>query len=232
MSNNADYKLLTCFHCGNTGNLNIEHLHKHTFGGPIYDENNVVIDYDPLEKYRWILVSCPVCHRVSLFEECDDDLYNETFSKYLYPKVNMNLSAVPHNIKTAYEAALKVKNIDSAICLLSLRRVLEAICKDKNAVGNTLEQMIENLIESNAVPKMFEDAFWIIRNLGNSAAHADDRVFYSGQVEIVLRYMTTIIEYLYVLPESIKTTREALERENAAHKKIHSKDNGMPIENI
>ncbi len=223
MENN--YKILTCFHCGNTGRLKIEHIHNYNFGGPIYDTNHIVIDYEPLEKYRWYMLSCPVCHKVSFYEECDDELCKQTFSKTLYPQIKSNLSGIPENIKTAYESALKVKNIDFAICLLSLRRLLEAICKDKNAEGSTLYEMTNDLISKKVLPEMFEDACWIIRELGNSAAHAENRKFYQGQVNCTLRYITTILEYLYILPNDIKDTRYILELEKSAQKKIKETKN-------
>ena len=120
--------------------------------------------------------------------------------------------------KTAFESALKVKNIDTAICALALRRVLEAICKDKGAEGNSLEKMIANMIDREILPGMFDDACWIIRQLGNSAAHADKKVFSMHQVDQTIEFVQNIINYLYTLPVKMKRLRDAIEAEKQAGK--------------
>lgn len=211
---NEEYKLLTCYHCGNRGLLKIENMHTKTFGGPIFSETGEVIDYDPCEKYNWFTLSCPVCDKVTLFEECFDELYSETFNKNLYPEVDITFNGVPESVKSAFESALKVKNIDSAICLFSLRRVLEAICKEKNASGNNLYEMVQDIITKQVLPEMFDDACWIIRELGNSAAHCDDKTFYKSQVEQTINFVETIIDYLYVLPAKMKNMRTIIEINN------------------
>ena len=207
-----NYKILKCFHCGNEGMLKIEHIYEHCFGGPVFDDIGCVVDCEPTEKYRWHLLSCPVCHKATLYEECDDECLQMTVSTNNYPQVNFDYSNIPLNIKTAFEAALKVKNIDAAICLLSLRRVLEAICKDMNAEGSDLNDMIKDLMTKQILPPMFEDACWIIRKLGNSAAHADDRTYYMNQVEQTISFVQTIIEYLYVLPEKMHSMKDKLQK--------------------
>lgn len=68
-----------------------------------------------------------------LYKDVDHDEYGITQSEYCYPNVSVQSNGVPDRIKDAFDVALKVKNIDSAICLLSFRRVLEAICKDIGA---------------------------------------------------------------------------------------------------
>lgn len=213
MSIEKNYKILTCYHCGNKGLLKIENIHNKTYGGPVYNEVCVVIDYDSLEKYRWFTLSCPVCGKVTLYEECDDDLYQETFIRYLYPPIDLEFNGVPESVRTAFESALKVKNVDSAICLLSLRRVLEAICKEKNANGGNLYEMVKDMIKKKVLPEMFDDACWIIRILGNSVAHGDTKTFYKSQVEQTINFVETIINYLYVLPEKMQKMKKIIEIE-------------------
>ena len=105
------------------------------------------------------------------------------------------------NIKDAFESALKVKNIDLKICSLALRRVLECICKERDAKGKKLEQMIEDMIDRGILPKMFNDACWIIRQLGNSAAHDEKSKFTIREVDSTVSFMQDIINYLYILLE-------------------------------
>lgn len=210
------YNLQVCYHCGNQGLLTIEHDHKHDFGEPVFNSYGEIIRFDVDETYHWQLLSCPVCHRVTLWEKMLDPILEYSDSKTLYPMCTIDYSGVPENIKTAFESALKVKNIDNAICALALRRVLEAICKDKGAEGRDLEKMITNMIESGILPKMFDDACWIIRQLGNSAAHADKKVFSTHQVDQTIEFVQNIINYLYALPVKMQKLRSDIETEKKA----------------
>lgn len=218
MYDHEKYQLQTCFHCGNTGLLLIENKIQKKTGGPIYDEAAEVVDYEPKEVYQWFTLFCPVCYKVTLLECFSAEYQNYTESKVLYPQSAMDTNGVPDNVKTAFESALKVKNIDTAICSLALRRVLEAICKDKGAEGNNLEKMIENMIERGILPEMYDDACWIIRQLGNSAAHADKKVFSMHQVDQTIEFVQNIINYLYTLPVKMKNLRDAIEAEKQASK--------------
>lgn len=163
MVNEEDFKLQTCFHCGNIGLLRIVHKYSYNFGGPSFDEVGQIVDYDLQEHFDWFMLSCPVCHKVTLRQEYSDEYTHDFYTSIetLYPQSSIDYVGVPENIKTAFEAALKVKNIDTAVCALSLRRVLEAICKERGAKGKNLERMIDDMISRQILPQMFVDACWI-----------------------------------------------------------------------
>ena len=73
-------------------------------------------------------------------ESMIDSRENQIYEKRIvYPKTKYDFKYAPKSIQRAFESAVKVAKIDSAICLLSLRRTLEMICKDKSAQGKTLE---------------------------------------------------------------------------------------------
>ena len=139
-------------------------------------------------------------------------------SKIEYPIIAVSPEGVPKEIYSAFEAAVKTKGIDYAICLLSLRRVLEMICKDKEAVGKDLEKKIDDLIEKKIFPPMIEDACWIIRQMGNDAAHADKVNVYTYDVEQVISYVATIIDYLYSLPFRVENMKKKIEDRKKANK--------------
>ena len=210
-----DYKLQTCYHCGNKGLMPIEHMHSHDYGGPEFDSVGNCVGRELEEQFKWYLLSCPVCHKVTLREEYTNECFRDydTTIETLYPKTTIDYTGVPENIKTAFESALKVKNIDLAICSLALRRVLEAICKEKGANGKTLELMISDMINRGILPQMFDDACWIVRQLGNSAAHADSAKFTVYQVDQTIDFMQNIISYLYSLPIKMQKMRSTVEAE-------------------
>ena len=78
--------------------------------------------------------------------------------------------------------------------------------------------MIENMIERGILPEMYDDACWIIRQLGNSAAHADKKVFSMHQLDQTIEFVQNIINYLYTLPVKMKNLRDAIEAEKQASK--------------
>lgn len=213
MCETEKYNLQTCYHCGNTGLMRIEHTHEYDFSTPILNELGELIEIEPDDRLRWQLLSCPVCHKVTLWEKTSDIILEYSYSKILYPVSTLDYSGVPEEIKTAFESALKVKRIDTAICALALRRVLESICKERGAEGKTLDLMIKDMISKGILPPMFDDACWIIRQLGNSAAHADKKVFSLHQVDQTIEFIQNIIFYLYTLPVKVQMLRKDIEAE-------------------
>lgn len=203
MAEQKSQRLHTCYHCGNTGLMNVEHVYTHEEGGPIFDEFDQVIDCVEREENKWYLLSCPVCGKATLFNEYTLEGAYCTEQNQLYPAVAIDADSVPKQIRDGFEAALKVKNLDAALCVLGLRRTLEAICKDKNAIGKSLDEMIKDLVDRKILPDMLTDACYIIRKLGNASAHADNLVFYQYEVEQSIQFIHAILQYLYVLPDDI-----------------------------
>lgn len=211
----------TCFHCGNTGTLNYIGNTRWEDVDLVYNDIGEIIHREVLEHEDWYIFECPVCNRPVVIRQ--DVLH---FADYTYqpvtvfPSVLVSPEGVPKEIYSAFEAAIRAKGIDCAICLLSLRRVLEMICKEKGAVGKDLEAMIDNLISTGVLSPAFSDACWVIRQLGNNAAHADGGNMYAYQVEQVIEYVSTIINYLYSMPVRVAKMKERIEREKAEkHKK-------------
>ncbi len=208
-----ELKLLTCYHCGNTGLMRLEGIYQTKQGGPICDDGGNIVDYDPVERINWQLLSCPVCHEATLYKETFNEEYGYTdTTEQCFPQVTVhNDASIPEHIRQAYEAALKVKNIDAPLCLIGLRRVLEAICKEKGAEGKDLSKMVKDLVDKKILPEMLDDACWVVRQLGNSAAHADQTDFYKYEVERTTEFVGAIIDYLYVLPHRIARFKRNVE---------------------
>lgn len=201
----------TCYHCGNTGLL--RYIGQTSWKNADMDiaPNGIVYNYFLIEHEDWNILECPVCHKPVVIREYTFDA-NDGIPEISieFPKSPIHKDGVPGEIASAFESAVKTKGIDSAICLLSLRRVLEMICKDKGATGNNLEAKIKYLINEKALPEMFDDACWIIRKLGNEAAHADKAKFSDYDTEQVIDFLSTIIEYLYSVPVRIAKMKERL----------------------
>ena len=203
-------KVHTCLHCGNTGMLKYIGKTRWEDKSIEYDVEGEAIEY-LIEHQDYFVFECPVCNKPVIISEYVIDVANSWAEiKTEYPEVLASSEGVPKQIYTTFESAVKTKGIDNAICLLSLRRVLEMICKDKGAKGRTLEKKIEYLIQNNSLPPMIEDACWIIRQLGNDAAHADDSTVSSYDIEQVIGFVSTIIDYLYSLPLRVSNMKNRI----------------------
>lgn len=209
----AKNKILTCYSCGNRGVMK----HIGNFSNDEYfedyDEYGNVICHQLIEEVEWILFECPVCHNPVLVSDytCQGmpDGYSEITIEY--PNLNVNYKGVPESIKNAFTAAVRTKGIDRAICLLSLRRTLEMICKDKSAEGKDLESKIADLVNKKILPEMMNSACWILRQLGNDAAHADDVEFTELDVKECIEFISIIINYLYSMPIRIDQLKSKIE---------------------
>lgn len=210
----------TCFHCGNTGLMNYvgntywtyDEVERNALGDVVYAVQ--------IEHEYWHVFECPVCHKPVLISEyCFDAQESRPEIKTEYPTIAVSRDGVPKDIYSAFESAVKTKGIDYSICLLSLRRVLEMICKDKGAEGRDLEKKIDDLIEKKIFPPMIEDACWIIRQMGNDAAHADKIPVYTYDIEQVIGYVATIIDYLYSLPYRVEKMKKKIKTRKEETKK-------------
>lgn len=209
----------TCFHCGNTGLMNYVGNTYWTFDEVERNALGDVIYAVQIEHEYWHVFECPVCHKPVLISEyCFDAQESMPEIKTEYPTIAVSRDGVPKDIYSAFESAVKTKGIDYSICLLSLRRVLEMICKDKGAEGRDLEKKIDDLIEKKIFPPMIEDACWIIRQMGNDAAHADKIAVYTYDIDQVIGYVATIIDYLYSLPYRVEKMKKKIEERKASAK--------------
>lgn len=223
---NIKNQVHTCFHCGNTGILKPIGKTEWKNEDILEDQFGNVINYTLIEHEDWHIFECPVCNKPVIISEyiLDAAEYVPPEIKTEYPTIAVSPEGVPNEIYSAFESAVKTKGIDYSICLLSLRRVLEMICKEKGAVGKDLEKKIENLIEQNILSPAFADACWIIRELGNCAAHADKMNFYPYQVDQVIEYVSTIINYLYSMPARVSALKKKVEDQKEKSKKTKTKE--------
>ena len=86
------------------------------------------------------------------------------------------------------------------------------ICKNKYAQGKTLELKIQDLAQRNILPATLNDSSWLVRNMGNEAAHADDIHYTEYEVEQLIDFVEQIITYLYELPERITRLKKARQK--------------------
>lgn len=204
-----EYSINQCYHCGNKGLMEVLHVQHEKFGG--------IIDNEIEAQYYWIMLKCPVCRKVSLIQKYTDESMCDPFEdkvyyyiNNIYPLNNYRMDNVPERISSTFEASLKVKEIDMELCLIGFRKVLELICKDNNASGNKLEQKINDMIKKNIFPKDMEVAYWIIRQVGNKAAHDKKLDLTKYDIDEIASLLYSIINYLYIIPKKMIGLKEKI----------------------
>lgn len=191
---NGNKKMIgQCFHCGNKGLMDI-----------VYKFTQDISEGD-MAYFSWEVLLCNVCKKVTLVEKYDCFFEEEpSTTTIVYPENKYDCVGIPHRVRTAFESAIKIKNIDTTISVLALRRTLEMICLNQKAQGRTLDLKIKDLVNRNILPNGLEKPSGIIRMLGNNAAHSYKKEFNSYEVEELIDLLKHIINYLYIIPEKMK----------------------------
>ena len=91
--------------------------------------------------------------------------------KVLYPLGKKVLRGLPTKIDAEYQAAQKVRNIDANAFGVLLGRVLDLVCEDRNAPGETLDQKLKTIAENNEIPLKLVAVAAGIQKLRNIGAH-------------------------------------------------------------
>jgi hypothetical protein len=209
----TDKVILTCPHCGNKTLMELLNRYEKV--------TTLSLHYSEEAQFHDIfeVFECPVCEGFHLFHTHwnTEEAYHEDYDIYedgtvLFPKTEkVNLYSLPANVKSAYESAIKVKNIDNTICVMALRRTLEMVCKDKGAVSGQLHHKLNQLQQKGILPPLMGDISKIIKDFGNMAAHGDQVKFDKRIVESMFNFTNKILEYVYILPREMKRAKNELE---------------------
>lgn len=168
---------------------------------------------------EWDVYLCPVCDNVTLLkttkntEERDDQNYDLVPTEtILYPNVSLDESGIPLNVKNSFEAALRIKNVEGTLCAIGIRRTLEMMCKDKGASGKTLYLKLKDLSDKGVLPPILTEMTSVLRDLGNAAAHGDEREFSEELIESMIKFTNVILDYVYNLPDKLSEIQKQLSR--------------------
>lgn len=208
--------ILVCFHCGNKTLMNqIAHYNRvqtdNIFGfGDMFTVNFYT---------DWDLYLCPVCDNVTLLKtskntEDFDDRIGQMISREetLYPGVSLEESGIPEKVKKSFEAALKIKNSEGTLCAIGIRRTLEMMCKDKQAIGKDLYHKLKDLSDKGILPPIVNEMASVLRELGNEAAHGDDREFSDELIDSMIKFTHAILDYVYNLPDKLAVIQEQMRK--------------------
>lgn len=215
-------KILTCHHCGNKTAMKEVAKYQHDETEDIWDSK--LDPFRPVHTItftsQWCLFLCPVCINITLehasYNSEDYDQYGNLVGseKLLYPVTAIEVNHIPNHVAKAFEAALKVRQIDGAICAIAIRRTLEMMCKDKGEEGRNLYSMLKALSDKGVLPPILNDMASVLREIGNAAAHADEANFHHDLVPSMIEFTNIILDYVYNLPKQIEQIQGRIGKKN------------------
>ena len=115
-----------------------------------------------------------------------------------------------------YEAAQRVKNISANAYGVLLGRVLELVCEDRQAKGDSLHKKLQDLSTRGEIPAKLVDVARSLKDLRNVGAHALLGNLTAGEVPMLEDLTRAILEYVYSAPALAEA---AVERFNALRRR-------------
>lgn len=74
------------------------------------------------------------------------------------------------------------------------------MCKEKLAEGKTLAAKLRNLQQKNVLPDRVGEIAQLLKDHGNTAAHADDIEFDEKRIDLLIHFTQVILNYVYTIP--------------------------------
>lgn len=215
-----DFKLFKCSNCNNETLMEIHARNKlengDILGDSYYYDEQIVLKCPSCKSFNLINAYWDSSYGKVLESKEYEDIYqgDNVFETVLYPVTSeLNTStntAIPNNILNSFKKSLELKTIDPESCLVKLRKTLELICNDKNAIGHNLNDKIKNLFEIGVLPSTLKSASNITRKLGNMGAHESDVDISTNELSSTIKLVEYIIKYIYILPNEIESLEKKI----------------------
>ena len=209
-----EFKLFKCSNCDNETLMEIHARNKiengDLLGDSYYYDEQVVLKCPSCKNYNIINAYWDSSYGKVTESKKYEDIYcgDNVYETILYPVVselsNGANGIVPNDILKTFRKSLELKPVDSESCLVKLRKTLELICKDKNAIGRNLNDKLKKLFELGILPPTLKSASNITRKLWNMGAHESDIEISTTELSSTIKLVEYIIKYIYIIPNEIE----------------------------
>ncbi len=193
--------LIKTISCGNCGNISsMEEVGRFEDCEEEFDEDGQPWGYSGT---IYIGARCPACKVLNIVShDWADWLDSDEFINYevLHPKQAKYPLGLPEEILRTYKAAEKIKSDDPGSYAMLLRRLLELVCKNRNAEGNNLQSKLKDLADKNEIPEKLASIAQNLRMFGNIGAHPYAGDLKEREIPIVSALANAILEYIYSAP--------------------------------
>lgn len=153
---------------------------------------------------------CPACKQVNLrslaWGPWDNEIDQPVWTS-LYPAPSRTPAALPSQVAKAYEAANRVRNVDPNAFAVLLGRVLDHVCQDRGATGDTLHNRLNDLATKGEIPQKLADMAHRLRDLRNVGAHAELGELTKAEIPVLDDLCRAILEYVYSAPDLVERVK-------------------------
>jgi len=205
---------IKCRHCDNRAPMTI--LFEHRLGDE--DEQSGELESETVCQ----LLECPNCWKHVLREAFNMfDWPHEMMDDFVtvYPGTTSVPVGLPETITKAFEAATKVRKIDANAYGLLIGRLLEMVCADRKAKGETLNEKLSDLAKMGELPNKLVRVAKGLRQLRNIGAHPDLGELKSEDARILDALARAILEYIYTAPHLVRRVEDRLKKQEAGVRK-------------
>ena len=140
----------------------------------------------------------PACYAL-LFVVADSD--NKLLVSYPPERLDFDSTNLPASVTKSVEEAITCHANECYIAAaIMVRKTLEELCRDRNAIGANLKERIKALGTKVVLPKELLDGLDDLRLLGNDAAHIESQEFNAvgkEEVEIGIEFAKEVLKAVY-----------------------------------
>lgn len=208
-------RVLDCGHCGNRTPHSKVHEYEHL---QLFEE---VEEEKWYETFKCVSYACGTCGGMNLY----GGFYGVIISQEDFPRTRLHpktfdllppshlispADPIPNRIVRLYEEVWPLRYRSPSAFAGQIRRLLEYISSDQNAIGNTLFEKLEHLVSSGVFPGNFANMTDLLRRVGNIGAHAMEEDVSVWDAELIDDFFRSVVEYVYIAPAKIERMRERL----------------------
>jgi len=207
---NVEKKLFLqlCGHCGVNAPMQIVSV----YNGQVKDCEYKGLDWEAGPIYEILI--CTLCSKVTFRRYFYHSLRDpdDWQIEVLYPYDSTPVKLLPKEVKEAYEAASKIKKIDSNAYAVLLGRLMEAICIERGSTGRNLYEKLQDLTSKGEIPERLSQMANQLRRFRNIGAHADLGSLTKDEIPFLEDLIRAIIEYVYKAPALIERVKNHLNK--------------------
>ena len=180
------------------------------------DEDGQGFEYGDIYE----VLKCPKCDEVAIQKgKWHDGMDVEDWKATLiYPEPKKERSGLPPKVQQEYAAARLVASTSANAFGVLIGRVLDAVCADRGAVGETLNERLKDLAAKQEIPLKLAEMAHGVRVLRNVGAHADLGSLTDAEVPVLDSLCTVILEYVYEAPKMVALVESRIKALKAANK--------------
>lgn len=193
-----------------------ENEHTIVASAEFYDDYRVDAQFSIQSWDEYQVVECNGCQTRS-FRHSHRDTENtdhdrETGEEFLvntvhvYPELEVARRPIhgshllPSQLTAIYEETLAALNRDLRVLAgVGIRALIETICRDRGAVGRTLESKIDTLVTQGVVAAAGAEILHGLRIMGNEAAH-EVMPHVPADLHIAMTVVEHALQGIYILP--------------------------------